>query len=45
MSCSQPIYMIRRGLKENGKQDLVFATTVSSNLGLSTEEHQLYLED
>lgn len=38
MSCSQPIYMIRRGLKENGKQDLVFATTVSSNLGLSTEE-------
>lgn len=30
--------MIKRGLKENGKQDLVFASTISSNLGLSTDE-------
>lgn len=30
--------MINRGVKPNGKADLVFATTVSSNLGLSTDE-------
>lgn len=38
MSCSHPIFMISKGLKENGKQDLVFANTVSSNLGLSIDE-------
>lgn len=30
--------MIDRGLKENGKRDLVFASTVSSNLALSADE-------
>lgn len=38
MSCFHPIYMIKRGLKENGKQDLIFASQVSSNLGLSSDE-------
>ena len=38
MSCSRPIYMIDCGLKENGKRDLIFATQLSSNLGLSTDE-------
>lgn len=30
--------MIDRGLKPNGKKDLIFATQVSSNLALSTDE-------
>lgn len=38
MSCYHPQYMIRRGLKENGKQDLVFASTIKANLCLSDDE-------
>lgn len=38
MSCHHPIYMIDRGLKDNGKRDLVFASSVKANLGLSTDE-------
>lgn len=38
MSCSHPLYMIKRGVKDNGKQDLIFANQVQSNLGLSTDE-------
>lgn len=30
--------MIKRGLKDNGKQDLIFANQVQANLGLSTDE-------
>ena len=38
MSCSHPLFMVDRGVKENGKRDLIFATQVSSNLGLSMDE-------
>lgn len=45
MGCFHPIYMIKKGLKDNGKQDLIFATQVSSNLGLSTDELQKRYKD
>lgn len=38
MSCHHPLYMIDCGVKENGKRNLIFATQVSANLGLSIEE-------
>lgn len=38
MSCSHPLFMIKRGIKPNGKQDLIFATQVPANLGLSMDE-------
>lgn len=30
--------MIKMGIKDNGKQDLIFASTIRANLGLSTDE-------
>jgi len=38
MSCSHPLFMVKRGIKENGKQDLIFASEVAANLGLSQDE-------
>lgn len=38
MSCSHPLYMVKMGIKENGKQDLIFARQVKANLLLSTDE-------
>lgn len=45
MGCYHPVYMIKKGLKDNGKQDLIFATQVSSNLGLSADELQKRYKD
>lgn len=43
MSCYHPLYMIDCGLKENGKRKMIFASSISSNRGLSADElHSRY---